>query len=141
MLVLIEVGGILGALPTVGLCIFTAALGTLLLRAQGIQTLRRAQNRIEHGEMPATDVIEGLILLVAGILLLTPGFMTDLIGFFCLIPGPRTRIATSILVWLIEQRKRGKTDNGDTVIIEGEFREETDETSHRVSHKQKQRDD
>ncbi|MEX2352554.1 MAG: hypothetical protein WD709_00100, partial [Gammaproteobacteria bacterium] len=63
------------------------------------------------------------------------------IGFFCLIPGPRTRIATSILVWLIEQRKQGKSDNGDTVIIEGEFREETDETSHRVTHKQNQRED
>lgn len=119
---LIQVGGVIGALSAIGMCIFTAALGTLLLREQGIQTIRRVQKKIDHGEMPATDVIEGFILLVSGILLLTPGFVTDALGFLCLIPGLRTRIATGLLLRLIQQRKH--RSSADTVIIEGEFHEE-----------------
>jgi UPF0716 protein FxsA len=130
---LIGVGGLIGALPTILLCIFTAALGTLLLRAQGIQTLRRAQIKIENGDMPATDVIEGLILLVAGVMLLTPGFLTDAVGFFCLIPGPRTRIATSMLMWFIQQQKRGRAGSAHTVIIEGEFREDTGHDGQKIA--------
>ncbi len=120
--ILIQVGGIIGALPAIGLCIFTAALGTLLLRRQGIQTLQRAQARVDRGEMPAVDVIEGLLLLVAGVLLLTPGFVTDIIGFLCLIPGFRTGIATGLLIKLIRRARNRRTGHG--IIIEGEFREE-----------------
>jgi UPF0716 protein FxsA len=137
---LIQVGGIIGALPTIALCIFTAALGTLLLRSQGIQTLRRAQIKIENGDMPATDVIEGLILLVAGVMLLTPGFLTDAVGFFCLVPGPRTRIATSILMWFIQQQKRRRSGSAHTVIIEGEFHEETGHDGQKISQIKKPED-
>jgi len=132
--VLILVGGGIGALPTVSLCILTAALGTLLLRAQGIQTLKRVQDKIDRGELPATDVIEAFILLISGMLLLTPGFITDIIGFFCLVPGPRTRIATAILIWLIKQRHIHTSAVQQTDIIEGEFREETDEAINKITH-------
>lgn len=120
--VLIQVGGEIGALPTIGLCIFTAALGAFLLRLQGIQTIRRVQDKVRRREMPATDVIEGFILLVSGLLLLTPGFITDTAGFLCLVPGLRNSIATSILRGLISGQKN--RPGGGTVIIEGDFWDE-----------------
>ena len=117
--VLIQVGSQIGALSTIALCIFTAALGAFLLRLQGIETLKRVRDRIEHGEMPATDLIEGFILLVSGLLLLTPGFVTDVLGFLCLIPGLRTRVATAILSRALIIQRSGADKH--TVIVEGEF--------------------
>jgi len=120
--ILIQVGSAIGALSTVGLCVLTAALGTLLLREQGIQTLQRVQAKLDRGEMPAVDVIEGLILLVAGILLLTPGFVTDIAGFLCLIPAFRTGVAGRLLIRLMQRVRTRRS--GHTVIIEGEYHEE-----------------
>jgi len=117
--VLIQVGSVFGALSTIALCIFTAALGIFLLRYQGMETLKRVQTQLHHGKMPATDLVEGFILLISGILLLTPGFLTDTSGFFCLIPVLRTRIATFILGKLVVQYRA--SSNQKTTIIEGEF--------------------
>lgn len=117
--VLIQVGAEIGALATIALCIFTAALGAFLFRLQGIETLKRVRDRIDHGEMPATDLIEGFILLISGLLLLTPGFVTDILGFLCLIPGLRTRIATAILARALIIQRSGAGRH--TVIVEGEF--------------------
>jgi len=82
---LISVGQVIGAIPTVFMVVFTAVLGAMLLRAQGLSTLRRVQEASERGEIPALEMLEGLMLLVGGALLLTPGFVTDAIGFVCLI--------------------------------------------------------
>ena len=120
--VLIQVGSVIGALTTIALCLFTAALGAFLLRLQGIETFQRVQYRIHHGEMPATDLIEGFILIVSGILLLTPGFLTDITGFLCLMPGLRTQIATLILTRLIIQHNTRSQQH--SVIVEGEFWDE-----------------
>jgi UPF0716 protein FxsA len=124
LFVLIQVGAQIGALSTIALCLFTAALGAFLFRLQGLETLKRVQDRIEHGEMPATDLVEGFILLISGLLLLTPGFVTDILGFLCLVPVLRTRIATFILgrVLLIQRSSAGRR----TVIVEGEFWDHTD---------------
>ena len=82
---LISVGQVIGAIPTVLMVVFTAILGAMLLRAQGLSTLQRVQAASARGEIPALEMIEGLMLLVGGALLLTPGFFTDAIGFICLI--------------------------------------------------------
>ncbi len=119
-----HIGGVLGPLPTVALCIFTAALGAALLRRQGMQTLARVQARLQHGEIPATDMLGGVILLLAGALLLTPGFFTDVIGFLCLIPACRHHLAGSILRQQL-QRRAGRREGGH-VVMEGEFWEEDD---------------
>ena len=133
--VLIQVGSELGALNTIFLCLFTAVLGAFLLKLQGLETMARVQSRIHKGEMPATDLIEGFILLVSGALLLTPGFITDVAGFLCLLPGLRTRIATHVLSRLIIQQKaRG---DSATVIVEGEFWDE-DEKHQRINYKNDQ---
>ena len=120
-----HVGSLLGPIPTVLLCIFTAALGAALLRWQGIQTLARVQTKLQQGEIPATDVLGGVILLFSGILLLTPGFFTDVIGFLCLIPAFRNHIANGILRQQLQTRASYHT-KAQNVVVEGEFWEESE---------------
>ena len=97
MAVLIKVGGMIGVLNTVGLVLLTAVIGAWLLRQQGLATLLKASQRLNSGELPAREVAEGLILAVGGALLLTPGFITDTVGFLCLIPGTRHWLAAQAL--------------------------------------------
>lgn len=97
MWVLISVGQEIGALPTIGLVFLTAVVGLALLRRQGISTVMRAQQKMQAGEMPAREMAEGIFLAVGGALLLTPGFITDAIGFACLIPGLRQLILGRLL--------------------------------------------
>ena len=93
MLVLIKVGSAIGALPTIALVLLTAMIGVALLKRQGPLTLLRAQERMRSGQLPATEMVEGVFLAIGGALLLTPGFITDAIGFLCLLPGSRHIIA------------------------------------------------
>lgn len=90
MLLLFEVSGRIGGLTTVALVVFTAVIGIQILKRQGISTLLRAQERLQSGELPAQEIVEGMMLAAAGALLLTPGFITDGIGFV-LLSGPLRR--------------------------------------------------
>jgi UPF0716 protein FxsA len=94
---LIEIGAVIGALPTVFLVVFTAVLGAWLLRLQGFSTIARIRGTLQSGGIPAVEMLEGAILLVSGALLLTPGFFTDTIGFLCLIPGLRRHLIMHLL--------------------------------------------
>lgn len=127
--VLLQVGGIIGAFPTIFLVVFTAALGAWLLRRQGFATWQRFQTNLQQGNIPAYEMIEGPILLVGGALLLTPGFFTDILGFACLIPALRRKIAQyAIENYLVkgqmgtvfEQRSTYRSEG----IIEGEYKKE-----------------
>ncbi len=86
---IIEVGSHIGALWTVLIVIMTAVIGVQLLRIQGFNTLRRAQQNMAQGSLPAMEMMEGIVLAVGGALLITPGFLTDTLGFLCLIPFTR----------------------------------------------------
>ena len=97
MWILIEVGRVIGGLPTISLVALTAIIGASMLKRQGVETLTRAQQRMESGQVPATELIEGLLLAVGGALLLTPGFVTDVIGFSCLIPASRRALAQAVI--------------------------------------------
>lgn len=90
--ILIKVGGLLGAIPTIALVVFSAVLGTLLLRWQGFVTVQRIRASLARGESPAGDLLEGMIVLISGVLLLIPGFISDIAGLLCLIPGVRRRM-------------------------------------------------
>lgn len=95
--VLIKVGGEIGALNTVALVIFTAFVGAFLLRQQGLSTLMRYQASLQRGEVPAMEMLEGLVLLVGGGVLLLPGFITDFLGLLCLIPQTRQALVRYVL--------------------------------------------
>lgn len=86
---LVKVASHAGFLWTLGLCVFTGVLGGALVRAQGLRTLQQIQEAMARGEVPAVEIVSGLVLLIVGALLLTPGFITDTIGFLLLIPGLR----------------------------------------------------
>ena len=123
---LLEVGGIIGALPTIFLVVFTAVLGAWLLRRQGFETFRKFQLSLAQGEIPAYEIIEGPIILLGGVLLLTPGFLTDILGFVCLIPSLRRKVAQYILEKHLIQASgfyhSGK--KAEKNILEGEFRKD-----------------
>lgn len=94
--VLIQVGSSIGALATIGIVILTAVIGTWLLRAQGLSTLSKARSRMAGGEIPAFQLMEGLALGIGGALLLTPGFITDALGFACLFPPTRKLLINTV---------------------------------------------
>lgn len=93
----IQVGGYLGLWPTIALVLITAFVGASLVRSQGLQTLMSVQTRVQQGELPAQQILEGVMLAVAGVLLLTPGFMTDALGMLVLLPAPRAVIAKYLM--------------------------------------------
>lgn len=95
--VLIRVGSVIGALPTVALSIFTAVLGAFLVRMQGLSVLLRVQQTLARGEAPALELLEGAVLMMAGIALLFPGFITDAMGFLLLVPPLRRRLILAVL--------------------------------------------
>ncbi len=94
--VLIQVGGAIGGWTTIGIVILTAIIGTYMLRQQGVATLAKAQQRMRSGEMPAQQMLEGVLLLIGGVLLLTPGFITDFFGFCTLVPISRQFLANKL---------------------------------------------
>lgn len=93
---LIQVGQVIGAGWTIFLVVATAVIGVALLRIQGLSTLNRAQRKLQQNELPAREILEGMGLVVAGALLLTPGFFTDTIGFLLLFPPTRLWLVSSI---------------------------------------------
>ncbi len=123
---LLQVGSILGAFPTIFLVVFTAVLGSWLLKQQGFATFRRFQENLTQGQIPAYEIIEGPIILLGGVLLLTPGFLTDILGLACLITPLRKRIAQYIIESRIIQDSSAfrQTKKADNNALEGEFRKE-----------------
>ncbi|OPX56081.1 UPF0716 protein FxsA [Oceanospirillum multiglobuliferum] len=97
MVVLIKVGEQIGALSTIALVILTAAIGIHLLKKQGVAMLNQANWKINQGQIPAKEMAEGIVLAIGGALLLTPGFVTDAIGFACLIPISRHFLLGAVL--------------------------------------------
>ena len=142
---IIKVGGAIGAFWTVLLVILTAVIGVNLLRVQGMSTLIRAQRNMAQGQVPAMEMMEGVALAVAGVLLITPGFITDSIGFLCLIPASRqaiirylmarastvTRFDAQSTSWQSSQHQKPGNESPDSKrtkkvgrTIEGEYRRE-----------------
>lgn len=97
MMLLFEVSDRIGGLYTLGLVVATAVIGVQILKRQGLATLTRASQRLESGQLPAQEIVEGMLLAAAGALLLTPGFITDAIGFVFLTGPLRRPIARSVI--------------------------------------------
>ena len=132
---LISVGRVIGAGTTVAVVILTAVAGAWLLRIQGLSTLMRIQRSTAEGKLPAQELIEGLILLITGALLLTPGFFTDALGFCLLIPPIRAWCANRLLMSGIYQAQvnvqraysNAQNNSRGTHIIDGEYYEAENE--------------
>jgi UPF0716 protein FxsA len=86
---LVWVGGRIGFWPTMALVIITGVLGATLARRAGVQVLLRIRTEMAAGRMPVTPMVDGLLVLIGGIVLLTPGLLTDILGFALLIPATR----------------------------------------------------
>lgn len=94
---LIQVGGEIGALPTILLTLLTAAVGAGLMRHQGLSTLQKAQMNMAQGQVPAVEMFEGVLIFIGGVLLLVPGLMTDALGFLLLLPFFRQWLALRLI--------------------------------------------
>lgn len=128
--VFIEVGGWIGLWPTLGLILLTAALGSWQLRAQGLSTLARARQQMDAGEMPARELFDGLCLIIAGALLLTPGFVTDAVGLALFVPAFRGLLRRHLARHLkvrasVHMRERRYGDGSTT--IDADYRVVPDE--------------
>jgi UPF0716 protein FxsA len=123
---LIQVGSFIGALPTIILSVFTALLGALLMRQQGFSTALRAQQAMERGQPPALELLEGVLIFLAGAVLLLPGFVTDALGLLLLIGPLRRLLLLSLLqrTHILQPMAQPKQEHGSQGYIEGEFRRE-----------------
>ncbi len=124
--VFVEVGGAIGLWPTLAVVVATAIAGGVLLRLQGLATLARAREALARNEMPIREVIDGVFLLFAGALLLTPGFVTDGAGFMLFVPGVRAGLRALVARRfgpLGMQGSTGPDERRHTKTIDGEFRE------------------
>lgn len=129
---LIQVGAEIGAIPTITLTVFTAVLGGMMVRVQGFSTLLRVRDALSREEMPALEILEGAVLLVTGVMLLLPGFITDAIGFILLVPPIRRALLLYFLKHSgILQRqppfRQPEQNKENTRVIEGEFRQVDDD--------------
>jgi len=140
--VLVSVGEAIGGFSTVLLVVITALIGSTLLKQQGWSIMAKAQQSIANGQTPAFEMLEGVVILVSGVLLLTPGFITDAVGLLGLIPWSRLyfinqffsknaeKIFSSRNTVFIHKNKQRTDSNNDTKkgtnkdTIEGEFWED-----------------
>ncbi|MEW9668816.1 FxsA family protein [Ammoniphilus sp. 3BR4] len=105
---LITAGQAIGWLPTLLLVVLTGLVGAWLAKRQGLEIFRMAQVQLQRGELPGEAILDGIFILVGGVLLLTPGFFTDTFGFLCLLPISRRVMKTYIKNWLWKNIQNGK---------------------------------
>lgn len=136
----IEIGGLIGLWPTLALVVLSAVVGSWQLRTQGLATLGRARQQLDRGELPTRELFDGFCLVIAGALLLTPGFLTDSIGLALFMPAVRDRLrrflasrmetAAETHVWVDGAEASGgprrSRSNSNGGVIEGEYRDVSD---------------
>ena len=94
---LIEIGQRIGTLETLGLIVVTGIVGASMARSQGLRVIANVQKQLGRGEMPADSLVDGLMILIASALLVTPGILTDAFGFLCLVPAFRSRVKREVI--------------------------------------------
>lgn len=131
---LIRMGGVIGALPTIALVILTAVIGGNLVRYQGVSTMQRMQQQMASGQMPAAEMFAGVFILIAGVLLITPGFFTDALGFLFLFPPFRhwaaEKLISSGIVAMANNQAGGMGSAGQGSSGFGEFHYRSQQPPH-----------
>ncbi|MEZ5836813.1 MAG: FxsA family protein [Geminicoccaceae bacterium] len=123
----IQVGGLIGLWPTIAMVILTAVVGSIIIRRQGLGLIQTVQRQMAEGALPVFEVFSGLCLLVAGALLLTPGFITDTMGFLLLWPGLRRMVYARFRDRIdIQSRSFGSAQTRRGDVIDGEYEEVVD---------------
>ena len=100
-------GKTIGVLPTIAIIILTGVVGAYLAKKEGLQTIRRAQEQLAFGQVPGESILDGICVIIGGTLLLAPGFITDLIGFFLLFPPSRNPFKLLIKGFLFRKIQKG----------------------------------
>ena len=119
---LIQVGGSIGPLNTIALVFLTAIAGFMLVKSQGFKAITRAKEKLTRGELPTEEIFTGLFLVISGVLLITPGFVTDSIGFFFLIPQVRKGLFFIIPQFItVSPFEKSKPNQPNRDWIEGEY--------------------
>ena len=121
----IEIGSIIGSFYTIILIFLTAVVGVFFVRQQGISTFQKLASQLQNLEVPVQTMFEGLIILISGILLITPGFFTDSIGFLGLIPVTRVIFIKLVASYILS--RYGVKQNHEDNTLEGDFVELDDE--------------
>lgn len=124
VVVFIQVGGQIGALWTILLTLATAVTGITLVKTQGVRTFYAAKSQLAQGEAPAMAVVEGILLLLAGVMLMIPGFVSDAMGALLLLPFAREACATTILEKALSARANRAQSAHKQNTIDGQFRRE-----------------
>jgi len=106
--VLLDAADHIGLWATFLLVIATGIAGAYLTKSQGLDLLARIQAATSQGELPAMELIDGLFIMLGGVLLLTPGFITDLVGFICLTPWSREPLKRYLIKWMQIKIERGE---------------------------------
>ena len=123
--IFLEVGGVIGTWPTIGLIIGTAVVGGMILRWQGLQTLARARQQLAANRLPVAEMAEGAALAFAAVLLLTPGFFTDALGTLLLLPPLRRSLLRRLIARFAPHARQagaGPTSAADGArVIDGEY--------------------
>lgn len=109
---LLRVGNWIGFWPTVGILVATAILGSFLVKREGLAVWRRLQDRLKVGDLPGTQIVDGVIILVAGVLLVTPGVFTDVAGIMGLVPLTRIPIRKYLMNRFQRSVERGSVNIG-----------------------------
>ncbi|HJV34062.1 FxsA family protein [Geomonas sp.] len=104
---LIKVGSWIGPLPTVVLLLAISLLGAWLVRSQGFRIFLQIREELSRGRLPAAQLLDGALVLVGGVLLMTPGFFTDFLGIFFLFPFTRSFIKLWLGIWLQKRLAKG----------------------------------
>ena len=115
----IEIGSIIGSFYTIILIFLTAVVGVFFVRQQGISTFQKLASQLQNLEAPVQTVFEGLVILISGILLITPGFFSDSLGFLGLIPVTWVIFIKLVASYILS--RYGKQHNQNENAIEGEF--------------------
>ena len=102
LMILIDLGSWMGVAPTLGLVLLTGAAGAWIARLQGLSVLGRIQRELAEGRLPGAELVEGALVLAGGLLLLTPGLLTDLMGLSLMVPAFRS----AVRAWLIRRLER-----------------------------------
>lgn len=108
LFLLIEIGKAIGTLEVILLTIASGIVGAVLAKSQGLSVLRKMQNEMAESRIPTANLIDGVMILIGGILLLTPGVLTDAIGFLFLIPWTRVLMKKLLMKWIIYKIQKGQ---------------------------------